>query len=369
VKLTWPQAIARRARRHHLHERAPRAAMLDVASDLVGLHAQLMSSAELTLWARVEDLEPDAVQRALWEERTLVKLWAMRGTLHLAPAREYPLWRAALATYVHWRKPAWRRYFGVEEDELDALVAATGQALEDRELTREELASEVIRITGSAHLAEVLGESWGALLKPPSFQGLLCFAPGDGQRVRFTHPVTWLESAEAAEAEDPLSELVRRYVATNGPLTREDVARWWAGATPAQAERILERVGAARVDVEGDPAWMLPEDADPEPPVRSVRLLPAFDQYVVAATRHAHRLLPDPALKARVYRSQGWLTPVLCVDGRMDGVWRHQRKGRRLTVEIEPFGKPAKRVRTEAEREAERLAKFLGGEFELTWLE
>jgi Winged helix DNA-binding domain len=57
--------------------------MLDAVAELAGVHAQLMTSAELTLWARVEGLEPDAVRRALWEERTLVKTWAMRGTLHL----------------------------------------------------------------------------------------------------------------------------------------------------------------------------------------------------------------------------------------------------------------------------------------------
>ena len=75
--------MAWRLRRHHLHEPAPAAAMLEVAAAICGLHAQLMSSAELTLWARVAGLEPDAVQRALWNDRSLVKTWAMRGTLHL----------------------------------------------------------------------------------------------------------------------------------------------------------------------------------------------------------------------------------------------------------------------------------------------
>lgn len=66
--------------------------MLEVVADLTGL----MSSAELTLWARVEDLAPGAVGRALWEERAQVKSWAMRGTLHLLPAAEYPLWPVLL---------------------------------------------------------------------------------------------------------------------------------------------------------------------------------------------------------------------------------------------------------------------------------
>ena len=66
--------------------------MLNVASELCGLHAQVMSSAELTLWARVEGLGPEAVKKALWKDRSLVKLWAMRGTLHLLTAADYPMW-------------------------------------------------------------------------------------------------------------------------------------------------------------------------------------------------------------------------------------------------------------------------------------
>jgi len=78
------------------------------------LHAQLMSSAELTAWARVEGLDRDAIRRALWEERTLVKTWAMRGTLHLLPAHELPLWHAALNTSRRFlRESAWKKYYGI----------------------------------------------------------------------------------------------------------------------------------------------------------------------------------------------------------------------------------------------------------------
>ncbi len=76
LKLTWSRIAAWRVRRHHLDQRASAESMFAVASRLCGLHAQVFSSAFLTLWARVEDLDRQAVQRALWEERTLVKTWA-----------------------------------------------------------------------------------------------------------------------------------------------------------------------------------------------------------------------------------------------------------------------------------------------------
>ena len=97
-----------------------------------------------------------------------------------------------------------------------------------------------------------------------------------------------------------------------------------------------------------------------------VRLLPAFDHYVVAAPRDREAVLPE-ALKDRVYRQQGWLSPVLLVDGRMEGVWRHERKGDRLVVRIDPFADQPGWVRRGAEEEGERLARFTGGELELNW--
>ena len=127
----------------------------------------------------------------------------------------------------------------------------------------------------------------------------------------------------------------------------------------------------ARVEVEGTATYALAADlsalaaADPEGP-RTVRLLPAFDQYVITATRQAERLMPGP-FKDRVYRPQGWLSPVLLVGGRMDGVWRQEARGRRLAVTIEPFTGPPPWARRAAEAEAERLAAFAGARLELRW--
>src|SRR5213593_4545339 len=194
LKLTWAQAASWRVRRHHLDQRAPAGSMLAVASRLCGLHAQVMSSAELTVWARVEGLERRAVQRALWEDRTLVKTWAMRGTLHLLPASELPLWHAALSTSPRYLRPAlWQKYFG---------------------MTREELVQEVGRLTGSPAFGVKLAESsWGTILKPAAFTGRLCFGPSLGQRVRFTRPDTWLAmGAPKVDPQASTAAVTRRFL-------------------------------------------------------------------------------------------------------------------------------------------------------------
>ena len=373
VKLTWPQAAAWRMRRHHLDGRAPAGSMLTVASRLCGLHAQVMSSAELTVWARVEDLDRRAVQRALWQDRTLVKTWAMRGTLHLLPASELPLWHAALSTSRRYLRPAvWQKYFGITLEELDRLTEAVGAALDGRVLTREELVREVGRLSGSAAFGAKLAlSSWGTILKPAAFSGRLCFGPSLGQRVRFTRPDTWLAATLAPEnPQTATAAVTRRFLAVNGPATYHDLARWWSGGV-ATARQWIAALGdeVCPVDLDGAQAWMLARharEARDLPPERSVRLLAGFDQYVVAASRHAERLLPGD-FRSRVYRPQGWLSPVLLVNGRMEGTWRHEVKGSRVEVAIEPFVKSPLWVRRAAREEAERLAAFLGCALSLAW--
>ena len=85
TKLSWDQVLAFRLERQFLHSRAPAGSLFEVASALCGVRAQLPSTAELTLLARVEGLEQGEVQRALEQERTLVKTW-IRNVLHVKQA-------------------------------------------------------------------------------------------------------------------------------------------------------------------------------------------------------------------------------------------------------------------------------------------
>jgi hypothetical protein len=367
--LTAAQARAWRVARHRLDARAPREALVDVAGVLCGVHAQLQSSAELALWARVEGLRPGDVDRALWEERSLVKLWAMRGTLHLLPAAELGRWSAALGTRERFRTGVWFRSFDITPEELDRLVDEVGAVLRDRILTRAELAAEVAERTGSDHLRAKLEESFGAYLKPAAARGELCFAPSAGQNVRFTHPATWVGGLETADPDDALDEVTRRYLHAYGPADREDFARWWGIPSPARALERIRRLGDAVVEVEvgGRRGFMLAEDAAQvvalDPPA-TVALLPAFDPYVAGSSRADTDVLAAEH-KARVHRPQGWISPVLLVDGRIAGVWRHERKGDRIEVEIEPFGALADETRDRAEAHARDLAAFLGGDLAL----
>src|SRR5262249_52771089 len=143
---------------------------------------------------------------------------------------------------------------------------------------------------------------------------------------------------------DPLvasMEIARRFLGAYGLATLHDLARWWGGGGIAGARQWIAWLGdeVCTVELDGVKMWMLVDDARQlreSEPARSVRLIPAFDQYVVGASRHAAHLLPGP-LRSRVYRPQGWLSPVLLVNGMMQGTWRHEVKGGAVEVTIEPF--------------------------------
>ena len=147
MKIGWEEVRALRLARHQLHERAPRGSELRVTSQICGLHAQLLSSAALSLWARVEGATLEGLRRALWQKRTLVKSWAMRGTLHLLPARDLPVYLGALSTYRYYLTQGWVKYFGITREEIELVIAAVGEALRGRVLTRAQLADAVVERT------------------------------------------------------------------------------------------------------------------------------------------------------------------------------------------------------------------------------
>jgi hypothetical protein len=368
--LTWEQVTAWRLSKHHLLKRAPEGGLLDVATDLGGLHAQVMSSAELIAWARVDGLTPDAVRKALWEERTLVKTWAMRGTLHLLPAREFPTYVAALRTRQGYRRASWLKYFDMTLEDMDAIIEGVRVALDGRCLTRAQLSEAVGAVTGSSQVKERLRSGWGEFLKPAASNGYLCFGPSQGQAVTFVRPDQWLDTWHEADSNDAIREVLRRYLTTYGPATRDDFARWF-GWEPKYARTLFLEMARelAEVSVEGWKAMMLASKLEQlraldEPPA-GVRLLPAFDPYTIAYYPNSHYL--DPDKKDRVYRKGAWITPVVLVNGRLAGVWDQQKKGPGVTISIEMFQPTGTGVRRGIQAEAERLGTFLGAPIQVVY--
>lgn len=361
---SWPHISAWRLQQQSLETRAAPDSMLAVAARLGGLHAQVMSSAELTLAARVSGVRDVDVQHALWRDRSLIKTWANRGTLHLIPAAYYPVLFAVLGTLRHFRKPSWYKYFKISAAELDALMEAVRVVLTDAGTTREALADAVAAHTGIPALREMLLSGWGALLKPSSFQGDLAFGESSGRNVTFVKPSAWLAASDPVDPHSAISAVLRQFLSAYGPATIDEFARW-IGLEPRDARAAFKALGpdVSEVDVEGWKAWALTESLDSlaaSQPSDAVRLLPMFDVYTVAVARHAARWILPEALLPRVYRPQGWLSAVVLRGGRIVGTWDDSEKRGEITLTFDWFGTPDAHLRGAVAAEAAHLAAFWG---------
>jgi hypothetical protein len=360
AELTWPQVHAFRLRRHHLSRRAPRKDLARVVGEIGGAQAQLMSAAELQIAVRVDCTVAD-VRKALWTDRTLVKTWLMRGTLHLTRADDLPLYTAAMSKRWIRVNQSWLKFVQVTESELWKLVDDIGAALDGRPMTREELIA-VVGKGKSARVNEALRSGWGGMLKPSARNGVLCFGPSRGQSVTFVNPRHWLPSWQDLDPEVALVEAARRYLRAYGPATKADFARWW-GAWPQIGNAAWSGLSRelVQVSVEGTRLDALATDTKEMSQAEGqglVQLLPLFDPYILGHATRDH--LFDRIHAPKVSRTAGWISAVVLVDGAVVGTWTHTVKNETLRLQVEPFARLSSAVRTGIRARATEIAKALG---------
>ncbi|MFI9768574.1 winged helix DNA-binding domain-containing protein [Streptomyces sp. NPDC052415] len=364
VTISWHEASARRLERQFLANPAPEgAAVPDLVSAMLGAHAQVLSAAELSIGVRSAGLTRADVRTALWDDRSLVKTHGPRGTVHLLPARELPLWTAALTAVPSAPSP-FPADARLTEEQTRQILAAIGDALDGVCLTIDALSEEVVARTGP----------WAGDLVMPAFQGMwprwrqvmhragqagaLCFGPQRGRRVTYTRP----PHIDPLPAQDALRALVLRYLRAYGPATPAHCAKWLAAPARWAAglfERLATDAAIEEVVLQGSPAWVAAGDTSfPAPEWKGVRLLPYFDAYVIAA-QPRESLFPGEAYRRALAGGQAGNYPVLLVDGVVAGVWHQRRQGRRTTVTVEALGALTARQRRELDEQVRRVGEVL----------
>lgn len=363
-EVTWRQVAALRMGRQHLLEAAPRSRLEDVVRAHVAIQAQVMSSAELALRSRVRGLRRDDVRSALWHERTLVKTWAMRGTLHLVAADELPELVRALGMRLNWQSEVWLRYFEVTKADMIALQDAIGEILTAEPMTRQELADALATRLGDRAFAARVTGSWGTFLKPAAGQGRLILGPDRGRNVTFVHPAAWLGVPMPAPADQGLDAIVMRHLAAFPGSSKGELARWW-GVAASTLSRALKRLDDAVVvvDVEGTKAYVRAADLDAliaaaPLPDSTIRLLGGFDPYTLSLQKEAEPLLPL-ARRPLVSRTAGWISAVLLSGGAVAGTWTHDVKPKAITIVLSPWRRLTKAERASVEAEAQAIGEFL----------
>ncbi|GAA2814148.1 winged helix DNA-binding domain-containing protein [Saccharopolyspora taberi] len=341
---------------------------MDAVAAVSGAHAQILSAAELSVGLRTSSTTRADVWEALWTERVLVKTFGPRGTAHLLPARDLPMWTGALSA-VPGRNPM-PDGVRLTPEQTDEVVAAIDGALADAELTVDELTEAVVAATGS----------WAGDLVMPAFQGrwprwrqavgtaahrgALCFGPNRGRKVTYTSPRRWLPGFRPMPSETAVAELARRYLRGYGPATPAHFARWLA-APERWAEQAFGALDLREVDVEGEVSWVLAGDEDFDHEPGGVRLLPYFDAYAVGC-HPRERVFPGRAAERALARGQAGNFPVLLVGGTAAGVWHQRRSGRKVDIAVEPLGRLTAAHRSALDEQVERIGAFLEARPRLT---
>jgi Winged helix DNA-binding domain len=366
ISLTWEQVRAWRLEQHCLVPRLENSDFISAVERVLGVQAQVMSAAELSIGARVDGgLTRADVQKALWQDRTLVKTWAMRGTIHVFAAEDLPLVVAARCAEGSRHRLHHFLQLGFTEAQYEEFLLAVPEVLGDEPVTREALANGVAERMKTPEVSKaLLGSSWGTLWKPSMFRGELCFGPSDGLTKTFVNPRKWLSEWKEWEPEEAQQEVTRRYLRTYGPATTRDFGFWWNGGGTTLGKQLFEMLGdeVETVDVEGRKATALKSTLDAMANVKvghSVRLLPMFDVYVLTQSPHLAPVLAAEH-KGKVFRPAAWVSAVVLVDGMIRGVWTYETRKDMTTVKVTTFSKPDNNIRLGIEAEAERLAGFLG---------
>jgi hypothetical protein len=371
--LTWSGVTARRMARHALAQPAAGLGLADIAGVLCGAHAQVLSAAELSIGRRVAGATRTDVQRALWQERTLVKTFGPRGTIHLLPTADLPMWTGALSALPSSvpRHPEGVRFTCGQADEV---IAAIGDALADTELTVDELTEAIAERVGPWAVERTMEAfqdrwpRWRQLSSTAAHRGMLCFGPDRAGQVTYTNPHRWLPGFGPAEGGAALRTLVLRYLYAYGPATSAHFARW-LGIPPRHAAALFGQLARELecVDLDGEPGWAVAGDTGtPGQPHRGIRLLPYFDAYVVAGQPRERLYQGAAAARALTPTGQAGNYPVLLVDGVVGGVWHQRRSGRKLTITVEPLRELTARQHRELDDEVRLVSAVMEATATLT---
>src|SRR5579863_1232485 len=366
---TRDDAIARfRLKRHHLVDES-RADLVTICRDICGAQAQVMSAAYLQLWTRNHEVRRRDVENALWKDRVLVKTSLMRQTLHVIPTDEFPLYIAALRPSRVAQALRIMARCGIGREEGEALTPLIMDALSAGPLGRAAIAA-AIRPKVSKRVRAWMEKVWSHV-RVPVAEGRICYGAGDGSEVCFIRVDHWLP--ELQKKEKPISPvdaqrvLFRKYLRAYGPASATDFAHW-SGISMAEAKSIPDLLESELVEIPGDrkKSFLLREDLSVLKKAgagnNSIRLLPIFDCYLLAHREKVHLL--SPKYYKRVYRNQGWISPVVLIDGAVAGVWSHKLQNKKLTVAIKPFGTLSRATHAIIAREAGSLGKFYETEVE-----
>ncbi|WP_045744747.1 winged helix DNA-binding domain-containing protein [Actinoplanes rectilineatus] len=326
----------------------PCRSVLEVAEWFGAMQAQDLNSVLWSLGARLSGSSLASVI-AETEERTVVRTWPMRGTVHLIPSADAH-WMLQLTGVRALAGAAKRReILGLSEETVDKAAQMLGEALAGgRRLTR----SECLAALTDGGVA-VSGQLGYHLLWYASQLGVTAIAPNRGTEQTFVLLDEWAASRVTYEREEGLAILARRYFQSHGPAPLKDFAGW-TGLTMGDCRLGATAAGLVAVDVDGTAMWATPETLDAGP-VRGWWALPGFDEYMLGYKDRSLMATPDQ-VAAVIPGGNGVFQSTLVRDGHVMATWKRALGRKAVTITVNPL---ADFDLSDAQPALERYAAYL----------
>ncbi|WP_371501082.1 winged helix DNA-binding domain-containing protein [Kitasatospora sp. NBC_00374] len=337
-----------------------------VTRAVVALHASDPASVFLSTAARLADPAPvAAVEKALYEDATLVRMHGMRRTLFVVPAGLASTVQASTTVKVAAKERIGFTAFAATGGfDTDWLAEAEREALTALERAGQATGSQLGALV--PRLREEITVSAGKPYEARQTIGtrMLRVLGMEGSIVRRRPVGGWTSGQHhwatqrpypdrpAAEAQ---AELARQWLAAYGPATVEDL-RWWTGWGLREVRAALAACAAVPVGLTEGEGFVLPEDTGPvTEPAPWVALLPALDPAPMG-TRYRHWFLPDEH-QGELFDRSGNIGPTVWSDGRIVGGWAQRPDGEITWQLLEPVGREAESA---VGAEAARLSAWVG---------
>lgn len=326
---------------------------------ICGVQAQDAFAARLAIWARTSSIKKSHIEAALVKEKSIVRTWCMRGTLHLLAASDLG-WLLPIMGPLQIKKSQ-RRY-----KELDLTVETWDQALGalrnilggGRPLTRAEIANRM-----SEGGIPIEGHRIYHILRRTALEGVICCGPDREAEPTYVLLADWVHIEKEGKNGDTLAELARRYLSAYGPAQPEDMAVW-SGIPPREARSAFEAIMGELVELDsnGSRLWTLKVHEswldESHNTQGYVRLLPAFDPCLLGY-RSRRLIVPEQHAK-RIHPGGGIIRPTLLVSGKDAGIWKRVKTKSGLEIKVEPFQDLNRETKKLLTKEVSRLGSFLG---------
>jgi hypothetical protein len=330
-----------------------------VVKEVVGIQAQEQGAAFLSIHARHPALRAGVLEHELLVERSLIRSWFMRGTLHLVATEDVEWLMPLLSPF--FIKQNQRRYneLGLDESALTLGLKIIHETLASHApMTRQELAPY---LTGKG--INTQGQALIYLINRAALEGVLCLGPEIEGKQAYVLWDDWVGQELKSIGKDGLGLLVERYLGSYGPASPPDFSAW-SGLPLGMVRETWVRLEDRLIEIEfpGGNGFILSEQApvldEPYPDWLGVQLLPKFDTFLLGYKQRGLFIAPGHA--RRVNAGGGILKAVLLVNGSVQGTWKIISKGKAVIVQVDPFTRLSPADREALDVRVEGIGQFLG---------